>query len=392
MTTHAILFGFGLSQLGMLWWLGAAAAPLLIHLLSRRKYREVPWAAVEYLLAAMQRSSRRLRTEGLILLAIRTLIVVAVVVAVAGPYLERPGGALAVGEPIHKVIVLDGSYSMAYKPAEQDRFQLARRLVEEIVAGSSQGDGFSLVLMAEPARIIVGTPAFVSDDVREALKRSQGERDGGASSAAPGDKPAAARTDAQRKIEEDDFIREVRNLRLPHAGGDLHGALDRVDEILARSRKEYPRLSRREIYFLTDLGRTSWDFAAISAGKKSRQRLAKLADDARLTIVDLGQEHCENLAITSLRSNQQVFTSRARAVFEAEVRNFGDAPHAGQIELWIDGQRFQSLPLAVKPAANKRFLSNIASKPPATMRSKCELPATRSISSTRTITAGSPCP
>ena len=40
------------TQIGMLWWLAAAAAPLLIHLLSRRRYREVSWAAMEYLLAA----------------------------------------------------------------------------------------------------------------------------------------------------------------------------------------------------------------------------------------------------------------------------------------------------------------------------------------------------
>ena len=58
----------------MLGWLAAAAAPLLIHLWNRRKYREVPWAAIEYLLAAMRKNSRRMQLEQWLLLAVRTLL------------------------------------------------------------------------------------------------------------------------------------------------------------------------------------------------------------------------------------------------------------------------------------------------------------------------------
>ena len=103
----------------MLWWLAAAAAPLLIHLWNRRRYREVPWAAMEHLLAALKKRSRRLRFEHWLLLAVRTALIVCVVVAVAGPYIERLGGRCAAGKPVHRVIVLDGSYSMAYKPADE---------------------------------------------------------------------------------------------------------------------------------------------------------------------------------------------------------------------------------------------------------------------------------
>ena len=53
----------------MLGWLAAAAAPILIHLWSRRRYREMSWAAMEYLLAALRQSRRRLRFEQWLLLA-----------------------------------------------------------------------------------------------------------------------------------------------------------------------------------------------------------------------------------------------------------------------------------------------------------------------------------
>jgi hypothetical protein len=324
-----IIFAFGLTQIGMLWWLAAAAAPLLIHLLSRRRYREVPWAAVEYLLAALQKSTRRLRAEQWILLLLRTLTIICVVVAVAGPYLEQLGATLAMGQPVHRILVIDGSYSMGYKPGEKSRFELAKQGARDIVARSSQGDGFSLVLMGAPARVIVGTPAFVSDDVRNALQRL--------AAASSGDDTA----DAQRKADEDDFLKEVRDLKLPHGGGNLADALDRADELIARTRQEYPRLATTEIYFLTDLGRTSWDLNAVAAGRHTREKLAALSDAASLAIVDLGQDRCENLAITGLRANQPVYTTKAPISFQSEIHNFGSQPHHAQIELLIDGQRFQ---------------------------------------------------
>ena len=43
-----LAFGFG--NLFMLGWLAAAAVPIVIHLWNKRRYREVSWAAIEYLL------------------------------------------------------------------------------------------------------------------------------------------------------------------------------------------------------------------------------------------------------------------------------------------------------------------------------------------------------
>ena len=79
------LLAFGFESLPMLGWLAAAAAPWLIHLLSRRKYRETAWAAMDFLLAAVKRRTRRIRIEQWLLLAVRTLVIVALVTAVAEP-------------------------------------------------------------------------------------------------------------------------------------------------------------------------------------------------------------------------------------------------------------------------------------------------------------------
>ena len=96
---YATLFGLWVHP-AMLGWLAAAAAPILIHLLSRRRYREVQWAAVQYLLAAVQKNSRRIRIENWLLLAVRTAIITLVVLAVAEPMMQQAGLVTRIGQPI----------------------------------------------------------------------------------------------------------------------------------------------------------------------------------------------------------------------------------------------------------------------------------------------------
>ena len=267
----------------------------------------------------------------------------AVVLAVVGPYVAEVGGRFAVGEPVHRVLVLDGSYSMDVKSGERTRFEMAKDVARDLVARSSQGDGFTLVLMSAPARTVVGTPAFVSDEVRSALKRLRSAQ--GADLAA-----------AEHIVAEDDFLKELRELRLPQGGGDLAEALDRVDDVIARAKREYPRLASTEVYFLTDLGRTTWSPAAANAGGTFRDRLLRLGHSCALAPADLGQDNIENLAITSFRVNQSVLTTRSPVEFQADVRNFGAKAHQVRAELWVDGRRMQQQPLEIAPGTNQTLV------------------------------------
>src|SRR6185312_1098811 len=139
----------------MLGWLAAAAAPLLIHLWSRHRFREAPWAAMQFLLAAMRKNARRLQLQQWLLLAVRTLVIVLVVLAVAEPYGERllAGGSAA---PVHKILVIDGSYSMAYRVDRGSNFAEAKRLATVLVGDSRAADVFTVILMGAPPKLIVG--------------------------------------------------------------------------------------------------------------------------------------------------------------------------------------------------------------------------------------------
>ena len=62
---------------GLLWGIALTAAPVAIHLLSRRRHRALRWAAMDFLLKALSERSRDVRIQDLVLLALRTAAIAA---------------------------------------------------------------------------------------------------------------------------------------------------------------------------------------------------------------------------------------------------------------------------------------------------------------------------
>ena len=302
MFTHTVpLLAFGFVNLPLLGWLAAAAAPVVIHLWMRRKYRETSWAAMEYLLAAVRRQSRRLHFEQWLLLAVRTMLIVLVVLAIAEPYLDRPLLRLASGGRTHRVLVLDGSFSMAYQPADQTRFARAKELAREIVESAPAGDAFTLLLMTSPPQVVVGTPALAADEVAA----------------------------------------EIEALRQPHTTADLPGTIPLIGKVIETARRESPRLTHHEVYFLTDLQRAAWAPSVSKAARAELQRrVESLAETATLALIDVGQPAADNLAVTALRLLTTPAIAGRTCRFEATVKSFAAQPVARQaVELLVDGRR-----------------------------------------------------
>jgi hypothetical protein len=294
------ILAFGLGNLPMLYWLAAAAAPIVIHLLSKRRYREMSWAAMEYLLAALKRKSRRLKVEQWLLLAIRTLLIVLLVLAMMEPFWQREATTFTTGGQTHRVLVIDGSYSMAYHRTDKSRFEQAKELARQIVEASREGDAFTLVLMAAPPRVVVRLPA----------------------------------------LERKEVLQEIDRLEATHGSLDLPATVDAVQQLLNDAKAEAAFLKRHEVYFLTDLGRVGWEpTLGESEAAAFRARAAELAEAARLFVLDVGQPVAENVAITGLRTIEPVIMLGRQADFEVTLKNFGRQPLTRQpVELWIDGQ------------------------------------------------------
>src|SRR5579864_4542921 len=82
---------FGLWSTTLLAGGAAVSVPVIIHLLNRRRYKIVTWAAMRFLLNAQKQNTRKMRVEQLLLLLTRMVMVAAIVVAMAAvmPWAEN---------------------------------------------------------------------------------------------------------------------------------------------------------------------------------------------------------------------------------------------------------------------------------------------------------------
>lgn len=99
-----------------------AALPLLLHLIQRRDPPTVEFPAVRYLVQVTQEHNRRLRLRHWLLLVVRTLLILALVLAAAGP--SAPLKEAVSHAPSALVVVLDNS------PSSSAVLQGTRRLTD----------------------------------------------------------------------------------------------------------------------------------------------------------------------------------------------------------------------------------------------------------------------
>jgi len=299
---NSLLAFWQLGSAGMLAWGLAAALPILIHLWSRRRYRQETWAAMTFLLAALRKNSRRIQLEQWILLAVRTGILALFALALADPRLSSftswVGGSA--GGQTHVVLVIDGSYSMDFRRDDKSRFEIAKELARQIVEQGQQGNGYTLVLMSDPPRAIIPQPAFDPADVLE----------------------------------------ELDNLALPHAGAGLPATLAEIEKILRQAVERQPRLTRRRVCFFTDLQQTTW--GEVNSAD-CRVQLGRLEGLASLELIDLGKPGDANLAVARVEIESAtggLVATRGEIQIQADIQSFDrqDRPRQA-VEFLVDGQR-----------------------------------------------------
>lgn len=244
----------------------AVGVPLVVHLLFRKRYQIVPWAAIRFLVAAERRHKRRI--DQWLLLALRALALLLLLFAMSAtePWAEawwqriHPGASeSAASVPrTHHVLVLDASLSMtARADGDQTRFQRALAQAEALVRAGPDGDGYTVLVLAGAVQSVVPGPANDRDKV----------------------------------------IAELKKLKPTHGPGDHAAALGAVADVLARSPRAYPR---RQLTFFTDLQKASWANAAPRADSGTAELWQRIASRADVAVVDAAGRDAENLAVAGL--------------------------------------------------------------------------------------------
>ena len=154
----------------LLWGgLAVVSAPVIIHLLHRRKVKQVDWGAMRFLLELMAKRRRRLFLDELLLLIVRALLLGCVALAMLRPAFHHGRADLGAGGLARQgraaaVLLIDDSLSSAAGRA-QPLFEGMKKLGLAYLDSLAPGDEVSLVLMSQS-----GAPANDPVFDLEALK------------------------------------------------------------------------------------------------------------------------------------------------------------------------------------------------------------------------------
>lgn len=287
----------GLSFLNPLYLLGAlaAAVPIVIHLINRRRAPVHRFPAMAYLLGARKRRARQLKLRNVLLLALRVAALVLLAVALARPFLQADGAtAEAALDPAQAVIIVDTSMSMGLKGEADDRLAAARRAV--LAAIDRLGPG---------PRLSVLTTEAVAE-----------RPDGSVEPAKP------------LTLDQGSVRREIEALRVGYGEADFKGAF----------RRAYARLSaspwgRREIILATDLARHGWEPVSLLT-------LGQVDAGVGVRILDVGLAAPRNVAVVGVTPPAGPLAEGVTARIGARVANFGDEPVRGLlVQVEIDGRK-----------------------------------------------------
>lgn len=310
----------------MLLWGAAAAIPIVLHLLNRRRQQTVAWAAMRLLLQVIEKQSKRIRIEQLILLLLRTLILVTLALALARPFFSVPSDAGTIAAqraPRLWVLAIDNSYSMGYREEATARFAAAMNRAAEILQSATRGDAFAIVTLSEPSEPVVFRPTFDVTAASGALQKVQ----------------------------------------LHDGGADLPSAVALVNDIIAEAARGDDLPTDVHVIFLSDFGQDTWQ-DALAAGRAQRS-LKQLADEHTVVYEPVALAEASNVAVMSMSvSSTRALVDSPLAV-DVTVTNFGSvALTQVPLQLTANGQAVDSQFLDLPAGATRAVQLTV--RPPST--------------------------
>jgi len=297
--TSWMLLAFGFTTPLLLWGLLLAAAPVLIHLLLKRKYHVTRWAAMQFLIAATQKQSRWSRLDHWLLLAVRTLIPLLLAVALAGPVMELTLGA-ANRAPTHRILVLDSSLSLQAREAGKSRAALVRQAALEIAESAHPGDTWQVLRLDRLPRAVIPEPTFLMDPVLEELRNWE---------------PGASTADPLAALE------------------------------IAYQWVQATGNQRPEVHLLTDAQRTTWRLEDAALRQRLQALLTNISQHASLQWHDVSAQAISNVAITKIQTSAPYALVGQPLRLQATIQRFGDDQLPRTLSWRIDGRQIAAQPV-----------------------------------------------
>lgn len=272
----------------LLFGLAAVSVPIIIHLLNRRKFQKVVWAAMRFIQTSVEKNQRRMRIEDMILLALRCLLLALLALALARPASKNAGADFLGQSKATAVVVLDNSGSMGMSDGAATRFEKAKQAAEQAVNGLPGGSAAAVLLASDVAHGAIPEPTFDLNLVRKVIRE-------------------APLTDRSTDL-------------LP----SIQRAIDTLKQRIGL---------RKEIYLVTDGQLVGW-----RQMEEIKKQIEGAQRDVRTHILLVSEHEERNLAVTDLRNASGLTPVNQPLRFEARVNNFGrEALTSVRVSLSVDG-------------------------------------------------------
>lgn len=278
---------------GLLWGLLLGAIPIIVYYLMRFRSLRVAWGADYILERALARRRKKIYWDQIILLALRALVVMALVTAFARPQ-SRKTGLVSTEGKVLRVVVVDGSYSMLAGDGRNSRRDVAMEALRELVSRWEKGEKWSLYALDSHPRWVVDQAAVIDAEHSLAI---------------------------------------VNSLKSEETAVSLAAGLDTV--------LSHGTGLRREIYIFSD------DQAAAWAGADK----VKMPDsNTRIYWINPALADRRNLAVTSLETGHERVLRGYGFTAYAQVRNFSAvAVRDAELTFLLDNARIGSKRVSLPP-------------------------------------------
>ena len=257
--------------------------PIVLHILNKARPKKVNWAAMELLQKTTQQQSKKIKLEDWLLMVLRCLTFLLVALAMMRLVFVNSSDLFS-GASRELILVIDSSYSMNHGQYES-RFDLAKKKAMKIVNSLPSGSKISLVTIGDEPEVLI----------------------------------------RHKDPSEISLERYFAALEAKPEGFGLEVSLSVLDELLNESDS-----ANREVIFLTDAQKRSWS----ENSESTIEKFAELSQKASISLLPLGDESYENLALSDFHMTSGACRSGGFINLSAKIINHGESLAAASIELF----------------------------------------------------------
>ena len=255
--------------------------PILIHLLNRPRYRVEPWGAMRFLEEAINRRSKRVRIQHILLMILRALVLVLFALALSRP-VWRAENIGAAGQPTTLALVFDGSYTLRQGEHRAQAFERARQTALDLVEEMRDQDNALVIWAGNRPRALTPRPVFNKAELRRVIENLE---------------PGWEKADLPRAVEHAQWMLEASTL------------------------------PRHRVVVLSDGRAGAWVPDDPQPWRGVRDRMEAHGPPLHLyAVLQAPDEDMHNLAVTDLRSRFPLLDVHREATFVVDLHNHGPDP------------------------------------------------------------------